>query len=84
MVDDLLASKTIMGRSLSQLEEMLGEPDLVRETEDVKLLFYMLGDQRMHPSSSIWFPRLFPNNDRWFLEIRLDQGKARAAKVFFT
>lgn len=84
MVDDLLASKRVINLDSTQIEKLLGKPDLVSDKDGEELLFYILGDQRAHPSKSVWFPGLFPNNDRWMLEIRLRQGKAYAARVFFT
>jgi hypothetical protein len=84
MVDDLLASKRIINLDSTQIEKLLGKPDLVSNKDGEELLFYILGDQRTHPSKSVWFPGLFPNNDRWMLEVRLRQKKASAARVFFT
>lgn len=83
MVDNLLADRAIINLDANQIEKLLGKPDLVGDKED-RLFFYILGDQRAYPSKSIWFPGLFPNHDRWMLELRIRNGKAHSARVFFT
>lgn len=67
MVDDLLATEKVIGLDSTQIAKLLGKPDLVSDKDGEKLLFHILGDQRTHPSKSVWFPGLFPNNDRWML-----------------
>ena len=84
MVDDLLARRVVIGLDRNQVEKLLGTPDLVNERGGEEYLFYILGDQRDYPAKSIWFPGVFPNNDRWMLEIRLGNGKVYLANVFFT
>ena len=84
MVDDLLAEGALTNVDANQIEGLLGKADIVTNQQGEQQLVYMLGDQRAFPASSIWFPYLFANLDRWMLEIRLRNGKAYFAKVFFT
>lgn len=84
MVDDLLAAGALISLDASQVESLLGKADIVSDQQGEKQFVYVLGDQRAYPARSIWFPRLFANLDRWMLEVRLRNGKAYFAKVFFT
>jgi hypothetical protein len=84
MVDSLLADGILPGVNVAQLRDLLGRPDMTQQKDGDQLLFYMLGTQNTFPSRSFWFPGLFANCDRWFLEIRLHGGKVESARVFFT
>jgi hypothetical protein len=84
MVDDLVAARFINNLDAEQIEGLLGKPDFTSAKENEVFLFYILGEQKAYPSKSFWFPGLFPNQDQWMLEIRLRNGRAYSANVFFT
>jgi hypothetical protein len=84
MVDDLLAAVTLINLDTNQVENLLGEPDIVSDQQGEIQFVYVLGDQRKYPARSIWFPCLFANLDRWMLEVRLRNEKVYFARVFFT
>lgn len=84
MVDDLLDSGLLRNLDVTQIEGLLGKPDLVSDVDGEKLLVYYLAYQRDYPSKSVFFPYIFSNFDQWMLEIRIRNGKCYLAKVFFT
>jgi hypothetical protein len=84
MLDDLLATRRLIGLSEAEVKKLLGDPNSVSYTKGDKMLVYHLARQRDYPARSGWFPGFFPNHEAWMLEILFRQGKAYSAKVFFT
>lgn len=84
MVDQLVASRLLVGLHTGNVEQLLGKPDLVGNDQGRLRFLYFLGDQRTHPATSILFPCMFRNLDRWMLEIQIFDGKVLQAKVIFT
>lgn len=84
MVDDLLASQSLAGRTESEIDLILGPPDSVTMTNGATMRVYYLAAQRRFPAKSVFFPGLFPNHEAWMLKIYFREGRAMTAKVFFT
>jgi hypothetical protein len=84
MVDNLLASKLLLGADELRLRELLGAPESTSEQSGTKRFYYFLADQRQYPARSILFPGLFANLDRWMFEVLLRDGKVVLARVYFT
>lgn len=83
MLDDLLASKHLVGLSETDVKGLLGEADSTGNEGGDKLLVYHLAKQRDYPAKSVWFPGFFPNHEAWMFEVRLRNGNAYSTRVFF-
>lgn len=83
MTDDLLASGRLLGLTETQVKALLGEPNSTGDEEGEKVLVYHLAKQRDYPAKSLWFPGFFPNHEAWMLAVRVRNGSAQSAKVFF-
>lgn len=83
MTDDLLDSGRLIGLTETQVKVLLGEPNSMGDEDDERVLVYHLAKQRDYPAKSLWFPRFFPNHEAWMLAVRVRNGSAQSAKVFF-
>jgi hypothetical protein len=84
MVDNLLQTEILLGMDETKVRSLLGKPDLSYDQNGEKCFDYILGNQHDHPSSSIFFPKLFANLDKWWLGIKFRTGKVYSVRVFFT
>ena len=83
MVDNLLATRRLIGLSEAELKKLLGDANSVGNVSDDEAFFYNLARQKDYPARSIWFPGAFPNHEIWILEVVLRQGKVHSARVLF-
>lgn len=84
MVDELIASNKLIGKSELEINRLLGTPDTAENKESFRRLLYILADQSQYPSRSVLFPRVFWNTDQWVLQIVIERGRVSRAFIFFT
>lgn len=82
MANDLVRSGKILGMAEPEAHAMLGPTSSEDHIETEIWLGYDLVPQRQFPAKCWLLPSyLFFNTDTWLLEIRLERGKVKAARI---